>query len=247
MTITRRIIDLAEKSGGAFEKKDLVRVLCSDGSAASEGSVVVTLNRMQKKGYVIKSPDGGYLLGGAARAIYSYKPDAEVIAISRMLAGKFPFADFCAWKTSALVPFMRHIPSAELTLIDVEREVMEAAYSCVQNIDLPGPVLFNPSRRDCERYIGARPLAIVRPLVKEAPLATSEGCPVPTLEKMLVDAAADRELYYLRGSELYSIYESAMSAYDINESRLLRYASRRNRKPAVQKILKEIKSNDTPR
>ena len=73
-------------------------------------------------------------------------------------------------------------------------------------------------------------MIIVRPLVKEAPIDIIDGCPVPTLEKMLVDAISDKELQHLQGNELYTIYSNAFSDYEIKMPRLLRYAARRNRK-----------------
>ena len=82
---------------------------------------------------------------------------------------------------------------------------------------------------------------IVRPLIIEAPIITVDDCPVPTLEKILVDAAGDKELNFAQGSELYTIFENAFAENNVNVSRLLRYASRRNRKETIQKIIETIK------
>jgi hypothetical protein len=70
--------------------------------------------------------------------------------------------------------------------------------------------------------------------------------PVPTLEKILVDATGDRELNFAQGAELYTIFENAFSMNNVNLSRLLRYASRRHRKDSIHKIINTI-DHDTSR
>ena len=65
----------------------------------------------------------------------------------------------------------------------------------------------------------------------------SRETPVPTLEKILVDAAGDRELNFAQGSELYTIYENAFSMNNVNKGRLFRYAARRSRKEYIQRII----------
>jgi hypothetical protein len=62
------------------------------------------------------------------------------------------------------------------------------------------------------------------------------------LEKILVDAAGDKEMAFAQGSELYTIYENVFSSHTVNKARMLRYASRRNRKEQILKILKSIES-----
>ena len=83
---------------------------------------------------------------------------------------------------------------------------------------------------------------IVRALVNEAPITNVADTPVPTLEKILVDAAGDRELNFAQGSELYTIFENAFSMHNINTSRLFRYAARRNRKEYIKEIINTIES-----
>ncbi len=83
---------------------------------------------------------------------------------------------------------------------------------------------------------------IVRPLIIEAPLTLVDNTPVPTLEKILVDSAGDKELSFAQGAELFTIFENAFNLNDINVSRMLRYASRRNRKEQIIKIINTQKS-----
>ena len=117
---------------------------------------------------------------------------------------------------------------------------MESVFMSLQNMESAIPVFLNPNQEDADRYITNRDMIIVRPLVKEAPIDIIDGCPVPTLEKMLVDAISDKELQHLQGNELYTIYSNAFSDYEIKMPRLLRYAARRNRKQKVEQIINTI-------
>ena len=83
-------------------------------------------------------------------------------------------------------------------------------------------------------------MIIVRTLINEAPVVSVQNYFVPTLEKILVDAAGDNELLFAQGTELFTIYENAFQIHDMNGSRLLRYAARRNRKDKIMKILNTI-------
>src|SRR5699024_7405610 len=121
-----------------------------------------------------------------------------------------------------------------------EREAMEPVFMSLQGIESEIPIFLNPTQEDVTRYITNRDIIIVRPLVKEAPIDIIDGCPVPTLEKMLVDAISDKELQHLQGNELYTIYSNAFSDYEIKKPRLLRYAARRNRKQKVEQIINTI-------
>ena len=135
---------------------------------------------------------------------------------------------------------MCHVPASRIILVDVERVAMESVFQSLQGLGLDMPILLNPTRQECMRYITNDITIIVRLLVREAPVTEFDGCHLPTIEKMLVDAVSDNELSFMQGNEIHTIYANAFSSYFINIHRLLRYASRRNRKDKVERILKNI-------
>lgn len=177
---------------------------------------------------------------------YMYEPTEEEIELYQELKRKFPFTEICIWRQSALVPFMQHIPVATALFVDVERVAMESAFSFLQSLDISRSILVNPTKVEVGRIIPSSAPIIVRPLVLEAPTDKINDIVVPTLEKILVDTISDKELIFAQGAELYTIYENAFEQYNINRSRLLRYASRRNRKKAAETIITSI-DNDTSR
>ena len=81
---------------------------------------------------------------------------------------------------------------------------------------------------------------IIKPLITESPLTEDNGVPMPTLEKLLVDTRTDADFYYLHGYENQEMLKTAIAHYDVNQTRLLRYADRRNERESITNDLKEI-------
>ena len=237
MTAVNQIIDIAKKQDGIFTRKDLLNVVRSGMKNISEGSLVVLLNRMIAENKIIRVSYGKYKLNEDLKHEFLYEPNEFMLSLNKHIKEKFPFIDYCIWQPSVFASMMLHVPAVRTTLVDVEREAMESVFMSLQNVESEIPIFLNPSQEDVDRYITNRDLIIVRPLVKEAPLDVINGCPVPTLEKMLVDAISDKELQHLQGNELYTIYSNAFSDYAIKKTRLLRYAARRNRKQKVEQII----------
>ena len=240
MTAVNQIIDIAKKQDGIFTRKDLLNVVRSGMKNISEGSLVVLLNRMIAENKIIRVSYGKYKLNEDLKHEFLYEPNEFMLSLNKHIKEKFPFIDYCIWQPSVFASMMLHVPAVRTTLVDVEREAMESVFMSLQNVESEIPIFLNPSQEDVDRYITNRDLIIVRPLVKEAPLDVINGCPVPTLEKMLVDAKSDKELQHLQGNELYTIYSNAFSDYAIKKTRLLRYAARRNRKQKVEQIINTI-------
>lgn len=240
MTIAEQILDYASKQGHPFHRHELMHYLNADN--VPESSAHVILNRLVRQGELIKTGYGIYSFPEKGKRPFVYQLSDEEQTLSRQIRAKFPFTDFCTWKSSVLVPYMQHIPAFNMLFVDVERVAIESVFHFLQGNNPAMAVLLNPTVQECERYITTDKLLIVRILVKEAPITFVDKTPVPTLEKILVDAAGDKELSYVQGSELYTIYENAFNMNKVNISRLLRYATRRNRKDYVLKIINTIES-----
>jgi hypothetical protein len=246
MTATNAIMDFAIKQHAPFRRQELLDALRNDLNTVSIASAVVQLNRLVANGKLIHVGHGLYRISDNKKHEYFYRPNKDLAKMGEFIRQRFPFIEFCIWQPSVFIPFMQHVPNVGMTLIDIERDGMESVFLSLQQEYPSTPILLNPSVQECERYITNGEQLIVRPLVKEAPINIIDGCPVPKIEKMLVDALSDKELRFVQGAELYTIYQNAFEQYDINRSCLLRYASRRNRKTKVEQILDTIE-HDTSR
>lgn len=81
---------------------------------------------------------------------------------------------------------------------------------------------------------------LVKPLISEAPVYHEDNVPVPTIEKMLVDQVADKEFRHESPRDAVRRFQLAMEQYDVNPSRLIRYAARKGKKEEVKEILMQI-------
>ena len=94
-----------------------------------------------------------------------------------------------------------------------------------------------PMIEDLHDYI------LVKPLISEAPVLLEDNVPVPTIEKLLVDQLADKEFQRETLSDSIRRFQHAMEQYNVNTSRLVRYATRKGKKEEINEILGQI-NND---
>lgn len=235
MTIADHIIQYALTQNEPFQPAELMQYL--DSQNISRTSAKVVLYRLLRSSRLEKVGRGLYRLPAKHNMEFLYSPSKEELTLARQIRDKFPFADFCIWKPAVLIPYMQHIPALSIIFVDVEKVAAESVFYFLQGLQEHKTVLLNPTMQECERYITSDDIIIVRTLINEAPVVSVQNYFVPTLEKILVDAAGDNELLFAQGAELYTIYENAFQAHNVNVSRLLRYAARRNRKDKIIKIL----------
>jgi len=132
---------------------------------------------------------------------------------------------------------MLHQPGRFYQLIEVEKDGMESLFYFLK--DTNRSVYLNPSPELIRRYIiDEKEPWIVKPLVSESPTQKINGISSITIEKMLVDIFCDPIIFSAQqGSEMDQIFKEAFEKYTINESKMLRYAGRRSKKPELDNYL----------
>jgi hypothetical protein len=166
------------------------------------------------------------------------KPETKEIA--QYLKKRYPLADFCIWDAASVIPFMLHVPNIKMVIVDVERLLEQSFPDAIREKYTNMMVLPNPTKEEFFKFGSTRDCIVLHTLTTEAPIDTFEGLPVPTAEKMLVDIVLNPEFEFLRGSEVYRIYQEAFSDFNISRSRLLRYARRRYCEDKIQHLLDHI-------
>lgn len=225
---------------GAFQRKDLLRDIVNKHTDIKERAVDLQISRLVASGILLRKGRGEYLLAENSLPEFVYKPSETEKAIFLELRKQFPFLDMCIWSPRVLSFFMIHVPNIGYTFVDVEKEGMESVFHALQNMNLSRNILFAPSVKDCERYLTGTDAIVVRQLIGQSPLTEVDGSTVPRIEKILVDAIGDNEMQFAGGSEIYNIYEYVRERNNVNMSKLMRYASRRNRKEKVEQIFNTI-------
>ena len=188
------------------------------------------------------------VLHRVSRGVYSFSEDERkeyVPEISRplkYLSGKiynqFPFIDTCIWSTKWLNEFMLHQPFRFYTIVEVEKEVMESVFYALR--EHGKEVFLDPSDEIVSKYVvnASEPIIITK-LTTEAPTQVVNKVVTQTIEKLLVDVFCDPIIFAAQqGSELERIYQAAYDKYNVNNTKMFRYASRRNKRDEIENFIK---------
>lgn len=150
-------------------------------------------------------------------------------------------AELCIWHTEFLNAWTNCGSCHQFTFIEVDRTQLGNTFDVLMT--LSKKVFLNPDAAFIDRYI--LPLSesiIVRPLVSEAPLMEVNEIPTSSLEKVLIDLVLD-ELFFkpVMGEEkIDMILMHAIDTFQVSQSRMLRYAGRRNQREKVYDHLKKL-------
>ena len=245
MTTTEAILNYAVGQGGTFYRKDLLHEVARQQTGIKGSALTLQINRMLASGALRRVGHGVYELANDNLPEFVYQPSETEKDIFLRLKQKFPLLELCIWSPRVLASFMLHVPNIGYLFIDVEKDGMDTVFHALQEMELGRNILLSPSPIDCDRYLTGTAAIVVRQLIGQSPLTIVDGCQVPRIEKILVDAISDNELLFASGSEIYNIYEYAHERNHVNMSKLLRYASRRNRKEKVKQIIQAIEHDQS--
>ena len=174
------------------------------------------------------------------KTAYQVKASKKVRSLYRSLHKDFPFADFCVYDGQLFTPLLHDLSPNSTIYIETNRDVMESVFNRLSK-KYQGRLFLAPTKKMTSMYIDlSQENIIIKPLITESPLTEDNGIPMPSLEKILVDTRVDADFFYLHGYENLEMLRTAITHYDVNQTRLLRYADRRNEKENIIKDLKEI-------
>ncbi len=246
MRTTDVILKYAALQEGTFQRKGLLSEIAGMQSTIKKRAVDLQIRRLIASGILIRKRRGEYQLAENSRQEFELNLSETEKSIYQKLKEQFPLLDLCIWSPKVLSAFMLHVPNVGYTFVDVEKDGMEPVFHALQSMNLGRNILLAPTVQECERYLTGTDAVVVRQLIGQSPLTEVDGCVVPRIEKILVDAVGDNELFFTGGSELYHIFENAFERVNVSKSKLLRYASRRNRKNQVEQIINTI-DHDQPK
>lgn len=199
------------------------------------------LTKLIESGKLQRVAHGKYAIG--TKRQFVIPPTDDQLSLNEELKRKWQYARFCIYNGSIISPLQHHLSANNITYIETEREAVTAVFNYLR--DRGQSAYLRPTRDLIYNYIDlSQPSIFVKPMITESPVQECNGMLVPTLEKLLVDFQKDKDFFYLQESEGVSIFENALSLYSINESRLLRYASRRGIRKEIKTILQTINSHD---
>lgn len=218
-----------------FSVDDIPAVVISD---VERNTLSWHLSNLCKKGKLRRVGRGIYTIQTANT--FLVKTNAKVRSLYRSLLRQYPFADFCVYSANVITPLLHDMMPNNTIYVETNRDTIMSVFEKL----LPkykGRLFLAPTKEIATTYIEfSRENIIVKPLVTEAPLTLDGKVRVPTLEKLLVDTRVDADYSYLQGYENLEMLRTAISHYNVNRNRLLRYADRRNMKNSILKDLETI-------
>lgn len=218
------------KSFSLSELSEFVR----DRESISDSGILWHIKRLIGENKIARIARGKY--GRHTKSVFVPKLSSRQKELYHDIKRQFPLIDMCIYSGSDISSMQHHVSTNNAIYVEVSKDATEAVFHWL--IDNGFKAYHKPTEELMSEYVNlSDECVIVKPLVTESPLVMVEGISTPALEKLLVDINKDADFYYLQGGETFYIMEFARSFYQINEPKMLRYASRRGIRNEITDIL----------
>lgn len=231
---------LRKYPSGTANTNDIVKYILSKNPDVPKSTINWVLYDMVKNGEVVRAGRGIYSFDSKPvwRPVLSEAAQKVVTAIGAQM----PYLNATITDSSVLSEFMVQQPFSFSIIVEVPIRLTD---SVVQKLNDAGIKAFSKANRNlAELYVKDDTTVFVTRAVQTTALLPYEGrVKTSRLEKILVDALADPELYgQFQGWELENIYVNASETYALNYSQMLKYATNRGKRVAAEELLKGSKS-----
>jgi len=236
MTTDALYIDELKK---AFTQKDTfnVRDIGSFYQSLEPGVSQSTVNwriyKLVERGIIQRVGRGKYQIGGSS--FFEPGITRKMIQVNRYMKKQFPYIKYIVWHIGDINTFSQQLFNKDITFLEVGRDVVESITE-----QLRDKFKYVLDSRTTSYLYPNESVIMVRPLVTGAPVQTVKTVPTTTLEKILVDIYSDKVFDFLQGYELSLIFKNAFSSYTIHMERLLRYASRKEKRAVISEYIQTI-------
>jgi hypothetical protein len=235
------IINTAFSHKTHFTKSELEKVLAEYYTDyKNDNTLNWRIHDLKNKGVIQNFARGVYAL--ADKKEYQPEISNEAAELFRRIREDLPYTTISIIDTKWFNEFMQ----LQVFKTNIIVEADKIATSTVFNklIDAGKKAFLNPDPEIIERYVSnTEDAIIVKSLITESPIIEHQGIKIASLEKMLVDCIADTRIYGAQSQEKDSIFKAAAEKYCINTSTLKRYARRRNKTEAINKLI-QVHLND---
>lgn len=196
---------------------------------------------LRQKGIIRSIDKGVYTLSRKPE----YKPHLGEKArkIARLFVRKLSGSNYCISETSWLNEFSIHQTNSSVIVLEVEKDLLNSAFFTLK--DEIKDLYLQPSPKEMEMYVLEKEDPVVlKSLISRSPtqkkMDKNLTIYLPHLEKLLVDAYCDRQIYFFySGVELKNIFNNAFDRYTINLSRLRSYAKRRGKGMEIKEFMSQ--------
>ncbi len=226
------------KKADYFTTKEISEFYLSFDPLVKKATINWRVYALINKGVLTRIGRGKFCLG--SNNIFSPELNRKEKVIYNKLKAEFPYAVICVWNTKILNEFMQHQPGNFQIIVEVEKEITHPVFYFLKKLKYP--VFIQPTVEILEKYLPTdKEAIIIKSLVSESPLQQAGNIRTVTIEKLLVDIFSDTNIFSAQqGAELRTIFQETFNKYTVNQSKMLRYASRRRKKESFQEYLSTI-------
>ncbi len=230
------IDELKEKFGNKdyFQVADLLLFYKLFDTQIAKSTVNWRMHSLVTANTIHRIGRGKYKVGSGNAFIPQDLP--KTFKINSSVKRNFPYLKYAIWHISEINLFTQHLISRDTYYVEVERDAIDAVFEHLREkykFVLRG-------KANEEVYFGES-VIVVRSLITGSPIQVVKNVPTITIEKLLVDLFSDKEFDFLQGNELAHVFNTAFSKYTINIDKLLRYASRKEKRTIIAEYIKTIK------
>jgi hypothetical protein len=205
----------------------------------SEKSIYWLLNQLIESRLIARVGRNKYILirEGEIRKDYRYIPSEKMQKVISALSKEYPRMEFQAWEAIQFNYFLNHQIAHNTIFIEVEHMLENSVYEFLCD-EFHGNVLLKPNQ-DVYGLYGKDDTIVVLSLITAAP-TNKNNIHLALLEKLLVDMMTNKLIpIFVSRSEFPHILEDAFSMYRIDETKMFRYAARRNAAKKIRVFFQE--------
>lgn len=235
------LIDLFKKEVGThipFSTRELTNFLQNKLPELHESTIGWRINQLKNEGFIFQ----------VGRGVYSFeeKPEYQpnLSLKSKRLYNRIirliPDKRISIWELEMLNEFCENKNHPNYVFISTSKDELESLFN--EMMGFSKKVFLNPDSTILNRYVLPLEDAIILlPLVSEAPLLELKNTWIPSLEGLLVDAFVNNELILKpAGYSLEEIFKKALEKYHVNQSKLFRYAARRDKRNEIENYIHNL-------
>jgi len=221
-----------------FTTKELGDILTNINPEANPKTHSWKIYQLKKEGFINQTGRGLYSF--RIKPEYIPKISLKAKRIYNRIKGLIPLTKIVIWETKLYKEIIDKPVEKEYIFIMVPRNEMEPLFN--EMLGFSKKVFINPNKEIIQRYLFPFDEAIIiTPLLSELPLIEATEYITPALEGILVNFWFRNEEYLKpMGIDLTEVYKYAFKKYNINQSKMLRYAARRDKRKEIENFIQTI-------
>ena len=214
-----------------FSREDFITAFQKENKNKRKDSGRYNFQKLLENGDIYRVGRNSYHIAEDSKRNYSYQYSELSLDLAKKIEEQYPELDFRIFELVQLNEFVNHQIAHNVIFVSVESGLGTYVFDSLKE-QYTGKILLNPSVETFHQY-WSDDMIIIKKLVSESPKGERDVWETK-LEKILVDLVADKLLLScVSRGEYNNIFHQAFQDFYIDESKLFRYARRRNAKSKV--------------